>query len=242
MLQQHKRGMRRTKPICWLNSSAQLFSVISWPSAFQEYERKESDVLATTFTLIQKLQAQTYQPIPATECNNAATRFIQYVNYQKSKVATTDVTIPDPLWNINLEQDAQACIGYFFNMMVDLNNDNIIPDALTVNAKNISTIDEMQRFVRNNFAFATSDWINCKNKNECHIGFTEPRFMFDLALPANGQSTSLQKLIDDYLKPEPVTLLCCEHCNKKHDDTKKTQFTQLSDRYLMINLKRFAGR
>ncbi len=235
------RGMRRSKPVCWLNTTAQFFNVIPWPSAFYNYERKEKDVVAVTFNLITQLRAKKTQPISADQCNKAAQYFIDYVNYQKTKIITDNIKISDAKWHIDIEQDAEACVCYFLNMVANLEDDRAVPDALTVTAGNITIIDRMQKFIRNNFAFATSDWLNCENKQTGHVCNTVAKYMLTLDLPADNTSCSLQQLINMYIKPEPVDLLQCEHCKESHSDIKQTKFAQLSETYLMIHLKRFTS-
>ncbi len=95
----------------------------------------------------------------------------------------------DTPWHIEQEQDAQECINYFFNMLVDLRNPDGIPDALTVTPQNYQTIAEMQTFVREKFAFTTAEYIHCDSINEGHFVDPQPQLVLSLDLPddSNGK-------------------------------------------------------
>ncbi len=234
------RGTLRNERICWLDSTVQFFNVISWPKAFYDYQSTQRDAYSLTFNLIKELGADTDEPISENQCNTVAQYFIDYVNYQKSKVPPTANTTPDPLWDIEIEQDAQESIGYFLNMIADLESDTKIPEALTVTPQNIEIIDKMQKFIRDNFAFITGDWVHCGKKNEAHISNSVPQYILGVDLPEHNSSITLQQLIDNYTKPQSVELLNCDHCHTKHVDQKQSKFMQLSDKYMIILVKRFA--
>ncbi len=234
------RATWRNRPICWHNSTMQFVNTITWPSCFYEHERKEQDIVADTFNFIKQLQTNHCNPVPAQICNSKANNFIQYVNYQQSQHRKSDEVVTSPSWHIWKQQDAQACVGYFFNMIVDPEKPDNIPDALSVTTDNINRIDQMQNFVKKHFIFATHDWINCENKN---IGrYLRPirQYILNLSLPQDNSDIALQKLIDDNLQEEEIELADCIHCDHKHAVTKQTQIAQLSEKYLMIQINRFA--
>ena len=111
------RGFDRNKPICWFNSVLQFLIVFEWSGYFFDYGHSAKDVLANIFKLIAALRENTNTPIQSFVANQIAGQFIDYVNLEKTKISAVPLKPRDACWHLGVEQDAQACLLYYFNML-----------------------------------------------------------------------------------------------------------------------------
>ena len=234
------RGIIRTHSVCWLNSSCQFLNVIPWINEFVQYSKTANNVFSITFNILNELKMNTNQEISAATVNKVAHEISKYINITQQKDISFNTRFKRPMWNILREQDASEFIRYFFNMVVNLQNYDSIPDALFSPSKPFQLIHAMQRFIRTNFVFSTSKHVECTQTNHSHVIRTEDHIMLDLDLDANEESATLQYLFDTFNVKQIMKDINCEHCSQRHDDFHYNEFSDLRNcNFMLIYFKRF---
>ena len=105
----------RTQQTCWLISSLQLLSMIDWPSMFYEYSAKKENLFANFFNTIKVIKYQNETDEFKHSTMNLCTKMIKYINKMKEAVKST--LEQDPKWTLQLQQDANEFLQYFFGMI-----------------------------------------------------------------------------------------------------------------------------
>ncbi len=235
----HLRGAIRSGPICWFISDCQLLNYIQWPQYFQNYAKHNTNVFAKIIGFITDLTGHTktkYQPINGQIGENIAQNVVTYVNSKRD--ARLDSV---RLWHIKQQQDAQEFLTYFFDMIMDLNNSNIIPAVLQTTSKTTQTqIKKMQDFIRETFVFETTEELICGSN--IRLGSKEKSFMLNIKVPEKEEQISLQELCDMHLAGEATEIrqeVDCGHCHQHHDTDCALKLTELDNEYILLHLVRF---
>ena len=209
------RGISRTLPVCWLNSTCQLFNAIDWPVDFTILSRQHE-----VFQIVKQLQCTSLRAIKAHKVNVVAEKFIKFINGEKNKVPANFMRY-DPLWNIQVQQDVVEFINYLMATICDFDKDEN---------------DIALSWFKNMFLIQHTHKIYC-NEKIYHTTATVGSCMIQLSLPSSEGIITLQKLFDLNFDAEVINMKC-EHCDQKHQ-CKKQKIILRSSKYLLLSIVRF---
>ncbi len=110
------RGAVRNGANCYLLANCQLLNYITWPSVFKQYSKKykDEDIWAATMNFILKLSGPNDEAIRGYEGHGLAKKVVKFANTHRK------ATDKAGIWKIGQQQDANECLRYLFNMIVDL--------------------------------------------------------------------------------------------------------------------------
>ncbi|MCP4055652.1 MAG: hypothetical protein GY739_21950, partial [Mesoflavibacter sp.] len=135
-LQLQLRGAIRKEQICWLFAICQLLNHVEWEKVFVDYSKNNNNLFSKIFKFIKNLSVFTRnpntkpQPIKESIGYNIAYRVIKLFNTKQI----------NEKWHIKTQQDANAFLVFFFDMIVNLTNKNEIPAVLKPSKKTTDQI------------------------------------------------------------------------------------------------------